>query len=101
MSAEIINFPERGRDRRLTAGLEQLAREIEGLLTRAEPGADIGKLLDTTERLSDRLADIGYLLLDEETKRGMQTAFDELSARIAQARRELEALEGRGAPPEC
>jgi hypothetical protein len=98
MSADIIKFPERRRDRELTAGLEQLSREIQHLLTQAEPGADFGELLDVTERLGDRLADLGYLLLDDDTKRGLQSAFAQLSTRIVRARQTLEALDGQGGP---
>jgi hypothetical protein len=91
VSAEIINLPERRRDARLTAGVEQFAREIERLLAQANPAAEFGELLDMVERLSDRLMDIGYLLLDEETKRDLQTSFDELSAKLAHARQALDA----------
>ena len=98
MSAQIINFLERGRDVRLIAGVEQFAREIERLLTRANPEAEFGELLDVVERLSDRLMDIGYLLLDEETKRDLKTTFDELSAKLVHARQALNALDARGSP---
>ena len=98
MSAEIIDFLERRRDVRLTAGVEQFAREIERLLRRANPAAEFGELLDVVERFSDRLMDIGYLLLDEETKRDLQTTFDELSAKLAHARQALDPPDISGAP---
>ena len=95
MGATIINFRQRRRDLRLTAGLEQIGREIDCLLSRPDPAADIGQLLDVTERLSDQLTDIGRLLLDEETQRRFWTGLAELSAKIASARQVLDALEDR------
>ena len=98
MSAQIINFLERGRDVRLVAGVERFAREIDQLLRRADPAAEFGELLEMVERLSDRLMDIGYLLLDEETKRELQTTFEELSAKLAHARQAIDSLDNTGVP---
>ncbi len=98
MNADIINFPEQHRDRRLTVGLERFAREIEGLMAQTNSTTEFGDLLDVTEGLSERLMELGCLLLDDYSKLGLQTAFDRLSARIAQARQALDAVDDPGAP---
>lgn len=71
MDADIIEFPDRGREHRLasaTARLEAIVREVERFGS-DEPSAGIDQLLAIMERLSDQLVDLASLLLDEETKR--------------------------------
>lgn len=98
MSAEIVKFPDRGRQLRLSAALaslDHLVGEIERLVTDAEPEADLHHLLDMIETLSGQLMELGYLLLGCGAMRRLETAFDALSTMIAQTRRALDELDGR------
>ncbi len=92
MSAEIIRLPERPRQLRLTAGLERLdeiSLEIERLVTREQPPANLHDLLTMTEKLSERLVELGHLLLDENDKRHLEGAFEALTGMIARTRQVL------------
>jgi hypothetical protein len=94
MDADIIEFPDRGREHRLasaTARLEAIVREVERFGS-DEPSAGIDQLLAIMERLSDQLVDLASLLLDEETKRQTQRAFISLSEEIAETRQAFELL---------
>ena len=94
MDAEIIEFPERGRENRLvaaTARLEAIVREVERVGT-DEPAAGADRLLAMMERMSDRLVDLACLLLDEESKLQAQSAFKSLSDKIAETREAFEQL---------
>ncbi|HXH47019.1 MAG TPA: hypothetical protein VNK51_24665 [Bradyrhizobium sp.] len=97
MAAEIIEFPERGREDRLVssvARLEAIVREVERVAA-DDPVAGIEQLLATMERMGDRLIDLACLLIDEESKLKAQRAFISLSDKIADTRQVLEQLEGR------
>lgn len=101
MSAEILQFPDRGRQIRLSVGLaslDDLIGEIESLATRAEQESDLHSLLKLMEKLSECLMDLGYLLLGGEAMLRSETAFDTLSAMIGQTRKALDELDGRASP---
>ncbi|WP_155253782.1 hypothetical protein [Bradyrhizobium japonicum] len=88
MDAEIIEFPERGRENRLvaaTARLEAIVRDVEGIAS-DEPAADADRLLAMMERMGGRLVDLAGLLLDQESKLQAQRAFKSLSDKIAETR---------------
>lgn len=96
MDAEIIEFPERGREHRLvsaTARLESIVREVERVVA-DEPVAGVDSLLAIMERMGDQLVDLASLLLDEESKLQAQRAFISLSDKIAETRETFERLGG-------
>ncbi|TQF40993.1 hypothetical protein UNPF46_08945 [Bradyrhizobium sp. UNPF46] len=96
MDAEIIEFPERGRDHRLvssTARLEAIVREVERLVA-DEPQAGIDRLLSIMERMGDQLVDLASLMLDEESKLQARIAFKRLSDQIAETRAAFDRLGG-------
>jgi hypothetical protein len=100
VSAEIFEFPDRERHSRLAMAVEnldKLARDIERFLTTDRP-ADLHYVLEVIEALSDRLLEIGSLLLDSEKERGLRAVFDALSATIVQTRRALFEIDGRMPP---
>lgn len=93
-----MKFPDRVRQSRLSAALasvDDLVGEIEGLVTGAEPDADLHRLLNVMEELSERLMDLGYLLLGCEAMRRLEVVFDALSAMISQTRQALDGLDER------
>ena len=97
MDAEIIEFPERGRENRLvssTARLEAIVREVESVVAR-EPAAGVDRLLAIMERMGDQLVELTSLLLDEPTKIQAHETFKSLSDKIAETREAFELLEGR------
>lgn len=94
MDADIIEFPERGREHRLvsaTARLEAIVREVERFGADA-PAAGVDQLLAIMERLGDQLVELASLLLDEESKLQAQRAFISLSEKIAETRESFELL---------
>lgn len=94
MDADIIEFPERGREHRLvsaTARLEAIVREVERFGA-DEPAAGVDQLLAIMERLGDQLVDLASLLLDEESKLQTRRAFISLSEKIAETRDAFELL---------
>ncbi|MFB6418240.1 MULTISPECIES: hypothetical protein [Bradyrhizobium] len=96
MDAEIIEFPERGREKRLvssTARLEAIVREVESVVAH-EPAAGVDRLLAIMERMGDRLVDLASLVLDEESKLKAQKVFISLSDKIAETREAVEQLGG-------
>lgn len=96
MNAEIIEFPERGRESRLvssTARLEAIVREVERVVA-DEPAAGVDRLLTIMEHMGDQLVDLASLLLDEEPRLQAQGAFQRLSDKIAETRATFEQLEG-------
>lgn len=100
MSAEVIRFPRQSREDRLTeelARLDELAGEIERFLPDGQ-NRDLNHLLDVTKRLSDRLVNVGYLLLDPETKHRLETASDALTHMIAQTRQALDEIATSASP---
>ena len=97
MDAEIIEFPEQGRDNRLAsaiARLEAILREVERVAA-DEPVAGIDRLLALMERMGDQLVGLACNLLQEEPKLQAQRAFISLSDKIAETRKALDQLEGR------
>lgn len=97
MAAEIIEFPEGGRDNRIVssiARLEAIVREVERVAG-DEPAAGIDRLLIIMECMGDQLVDLASLLLDEESKLRAQQAFKSLSDKIVETRDAFERLEGR------
>ncbi len=66
MAAEIIEFPERGRDRLVSsiARLETIVGEVERIVA-DEPEAGVDRLLAIMERMGDQLVDLASLVLDE------------------------------------
>lgn len=100
MDAEIIEFPERGRENRLvssTARLEAIVREVERVVA-DEPAAGVDRLLAMMEHMGDQLVDLACLVLDEEPKRQALSAFQGLSDKIAEARAAFEQLGGQKNP---
>lgn len=100
MDAEIIEFPERGRENRLvssTARLEAIVRELDRVVA-DEPAAGVNRLLAVVERMGDQLLDLTCLLLDEEAKLKAHSAFTSLSEKIAEARSAFEQLGDREHP---
>jgi len=93
MAAEIIEFPERGRDRLVSsiARLETIVREIERIVAE-EPEAGVDRLLAIMERMGDRLVDLASLVIDEESKLQAQKAFISLSDKIAETREAFEQV---------
>ena len=94
MDAEIIEFPERGRENRLvssTARLEAIAREVERIVS-DEPESGADRLLAMMELMGDQLVDLACLLLEEEAKLQALSAFQGLSDKIAQTRAAFEQL---------
>ncbi len=94
MDAEIIEFPERGREHRLvsaTARLEAIVREVERVVA-DEPSAGFDQLLAIMERMGDQLVDLANLLLDEESKLQAQRALISLSDKISETRTAFEQL---------
>ena len=69
MAAEIIEFPERGRDRLVSsiARLETIVGEVERIVA-DEPEAGVDRLLAIMERMGDQLVDLASLVLDEGSK---------------------------------
>jgi hypothetical protein len=66
VSAEIFQFPNQERQIRLSVGLaslDEVVAKIERLMTGAEPDADLHHLLDVIQRFSERLTELGHLLL--------------------------------------
>ena len=97
MDAEIIEFPERGRENRLvssTARLEAIVREVESVVAH-EPAAGVDRLLAIMERMADQLVDLASLLLDEPAKLQSLETFKSLSDKIAEARAAFELLGGQ------
>ena len=96
MAAEIIEFPERGRDRLVSsiARLETIAREVERIVA-DEPEAGVDRLLAIMERMGDRLVDLATLVLDEESKLQARKAFISLSDKIAETREAFERVGDR------
>ncbi|MBR0989304.1 hypothetical protein JQ580_01085 [Bradyrhizobium japonicum] len=96
MAAEIIEFPERGRDRLTSsiARLETIAREVERIVA-DEPEAGVDRLLAIMERMGDQLVDLASLVLDEESKQQAQKAFISLSDKIAETRLAFEQVGDR------
>ena len=95
MDAEIIEFPECGREHRLvsaTARLEAIVREVERVVA-DEPVAGVDSLLAIMKRMGDQLVDLASLLLDEESKLQAQRAFISLSDKIAKTRETFDGLE--------
>ena len=94
MDAEIIEFPERGRESRLvssTARLEAIVREVERIVS-DEPESGADRLLAMMELMGDQLVDLASLLLDDEAKLQALRAFQGLSDKIAQTRAAFEQL---------
>ena len=99
MAAEIIEFPERGREDRLVSSikrLEAIVREVERAAA-DDPGAGLDGLLAAMERMGHQLVDLACLLLDEEAKSQAQLAFISLTVKIAETRDTFERLGGREA----
>ena len=96
MAAEIIEFPERGRDRLVSsiARLETIVGEVERIVA-DEPEAGVDRLLAIMERMGDRLVDLASLMLDEESKLQARKAFISLSDKIAETRLAFEQVEDR------
>lgn len=96
MAAEIIEFPERGRDRLVSsiARLETIVREVERIVA-DEPEAGVDRLLAIMEHMGDRLVDLATLVLDEESKLQARKAFISLSDRIAETREAFEQVGDR------
>jgi ParB-like chromosome segregation protein Spo0J len=96
MAAEIIEFPERGRDRLASsiARLETIVREVERIVA-DEPEAGVDRLLAIMERMGDQLVDLASLVLDEESKQQAQKAFISLSDKIAETRLAFEQVGDR------
>lgn len=97
MDAEIIEFPEHGRESRLfaaTARLEAIVREVESIAA-DEPAADADRLLAMMERMGDRLVALACLLLDQESKLQAQRALKSLSGKIVETREAFEQLGDR------
>ena len=96
MAAEIIEFPERGRDRLVSsiARLETIVREVERIVA-DEPEAGVDRLLAIMERMGDQLVDLASLVLDEGSKLQAQKAFISLSDKIAETRLAFEQVEDR------
>lgn len=94
MDAEIIDFPERGREQRLvsaTATLEAIVKEVERSVA-DEPAAGVDRLLAMMERMGDQLVDLASLLLNEESKLQAHEALKSLSDKIADTRDAFELL---------
>lgn len=94
MDAEIIDFPERGREQRLasaTARLEAIVREVEHIVA-DEPAAGVDRLLAMMERMGDQLVELASLLLNEDSKLQAHEAFKSLSDKIADTRDTFELL---------
>jgi hypothetical protein len=97
MAAEIIEFPERGREDRLIASvtrLEAIVREVERIAA-DDPKAGLDELVAAMERMGHRLVDLASLLLDDETKARVQMAFISLTDKIAETRDTFDRLGGR------
>ncbi|PSO20964.1 hypothetical protein [Bradyrhizobium sp. MOS003] len=96
MAAEIIEFPERGRDRLVSsiARLETIVGEVERIVA-DEPEAGVDRLLAIMERMGDQLVDLASLVLDEGSKLQAQKAFISLSDKIAETRLAFEQVEDR------
>ncbi|AWM09899.1 hypothetical protein [Bradyrhizobium symbiodeficiens] len=96
MAAEIIEFPERGRDRLVSsiARLETIVREVERIVA-DEPEAGVDRLLAIMEHMGDRLVDLATLVLDEESKLQARKAFISLSDKIAETREAFEQVGDR------
>lgn len=96
MAAEIIEFPERGRERLASsiARLETIVREVERIVA-DEPEAGVDRLLAIMERMGDQLVDLASLVLDEESKQQAQKAFISLSDKIAETRLAFEQVGDR------
>ncbi|UPJ59362.1 hypothetical protein [Bradyrhizobium sp. 192] len=96
MAAEIIEFPERGRDQLVSsiARLETIVREVERIVA-DEPEAGVDRLLAIMERMGDRLVDLATLVLDEESKLQARKAFISLSDKIAETREAFEQVGDR------
>jgi hypothetical protein len=98
VSAEIFQFPNQERQIRLSVGLaslDEVVAEIERLMTGAEPDADLHHLLDVIQRFSERVTELGHLLLGSEAKLRLGTAFDALSATIIKTKLALDELDRR------
>jgi hypothetical protein len=100
LTAEIIEFPcAKHEDRLVSAvvGLEEIVREVEHLAAE-QPADSLNRLLTVMERLGDQLVESSLLLLDEDSKGRVQTAFTSLSAEIIETREAFDELGGRKHP---
>jgi hypothetical protein len=105
VTAEIIEFPKPGYHDPLVssvARLEQIVREVDRLavdsLATDQPADGLDHLLAVIERLGDQVVDLAYLLLDEDAKWTVQSAFTSLSDKIAETRAAFDAFDGRKNP---
>ncbi|MBW7973185.1 hypothetical protein [Bradyrhizobium sp. BR 10289] len=97
MDAEIIEFPEGGRENRLvssTSRLEAIVRDVERAAA-DQPAAGVDQLLAMMERMGDQLVDLASLMLDEDARLQAHEAFRSLSSKIAETR---DAFEQLGSP---
>jgi len=96
MDAEIIEFPEGGRENRLassTARLEAIVRDLERVAA-DDPAAGVDQLLVMMERMGDQLVDLANLMLDEDARPQAHEAFRSLSKKIAETRDAFGHVEG-------
>lgn len=97
MAADIIEFPERGREDRLVASiarLEAIVREVERVAA-DDPEAGLVGLLAAMERMGHRMVDLACLLLDDETRAQAQIVFVSLTDKIAETRDTFDRLGAR------
>ncbi len=97
MTADIIDWSDRGRRRRLVQGLAHartLAGAIEQLLSGGKGPTEILRVLGEIETLNRRLVGLEHLLLDEDSRRVLRTTREALSAVVERARQVLD--NGRG-----
>ncbi|MCA1410755.1 MULTISPECIES: hypothetical protein [unclassified Bradyrhizobium] len=97
MAADIIEFPERGREDRLVASvarLEAIISEVERFAP-DDPRAGLDGLLAAMERMGHQLVDLACLLLDDETRAQAQNALISLTDKIAETRDTFDRLGGR------
>lgn len=97
MAADIIEFPERGRQDRLAASiarLEAIVREVERVAA-DDPGAGLVGLLGAMERMGHQMVDLACLLLDDEIRAQAQIVFVSLTDKIAETRDTFDRLGGR------
>ena len=98
MNADIIEWSDHGRKRRLAESLAQaktLEGEIEQLLSGGKAASGIPGVLRGIETLTKRLTGIEHLLLDDDSRRVLRTTREALDAMVARAR---QILEKRDAP---
>lgn len=92
LTADIIDWSDRGRRRRLVQGLahaKALADEIEQLLSGGK-GPELLRVLGEIETLNSLLIGLEHLLPDEDSKRVLRTTREALDAVVARARKILD-----------